>query len=553
MPNKKISKFTNKFGNKLRRWIIPSLVVLLLGIFASLSLIESSHESATADEVSHIPAGISYVQTDDFRINSEHPVLIKYLSGLSAQFVAHPKLDTNWPSFKNDQEYDFGRHLLYFTPGNDADKIVFWGRLPVLILAMSLGLVIFFWAQSMFGATVGLLALAFYSLDPSMIAFSHLVTFDLPMAAFVAAMAYCLWLAYQKHASWKYKLAGLFLGLALATKISAVSAVVMLLILLIPAALKFKQTQRERLRFYFNHLGLVYLSAFITVWLTYLVIQGSKVWQHANLLPGSFTESLYQGLRRYGAYKPMYLGGYYSNSGQVWFFPGSFIIKSTLVVLLVTVCGLIYVKKNKYYRLSNTMMFLVLPIVVTLVLVMETQFAVGLRLIFVIYPFLFILLGRAGYLLIKNYKHGYSWLALGAAYYVFTLASAYPNYLAYSNELFGGRKNSYRYLADSNLDWGQGLKQLKAYTDKHCISNLPIIYFGMAEPAYYGFKTIDIGIAPFDKHWLNRRIPRRGGWLAVSASIANYSGLNKVNYKIRGVYPIDTVAGSILIYQIPEH
>ena len=33
--------------------------------------------------------------------------------------------------------------------------------------------------------------------------------------------------------------------------------------------------------------------------------------------------------------------------------------------------------------------------------------------------------------------------------------SIYPHYLAHFNEAVGGPRNGYRYLVDSNLDWGQ--------------------------------------------------------------------------------------------------
>jgi hypothetical protein len=143
-------------------------------------------------------------------------------------------------------------------------------------------------------------------------------------------------------------------------------------------------------------------------------------------------------------------------------------------------------------------------------------------------------------------------LAVIVAYYAFTLVSAYPNYLAYSNEIFGGRQNGYRYLADSNLDWGQGLKELKTYAEQHHIVHMPIIYFGWAAPNYYSFNEIAGGFPPFDNDWLEQRLPKSGGWLAVSASIADYSGLHKVDYRIRGVYPKDIVGGSILVYKLPS-
>ncbi len=54
---------------------------------------------------------------------------------------------------------------------------------------------------------------------------------------------------------------------------------------------------------------------------------------------------------------------------------------------------------------------------------------------------------------------GQSFLLL-IAWLVAETAFAYPNYLAYFNETVGGPKNGYKYVTDSNVDWGQDLKRL---------------------------------------------------------------------------------------------
>jgi hypothetical protein len=61
--------------------------------------------------------------------------------------------------------------------------------------------------------------------------------------------------------------------------------------------------------------------------------------------------------------------------------------------------------------------------------------------------------------------------------HVVSSARAYPNYMAYSNELWGGPANTHLYLTDSNTDWGQQLLAVKAYTDEHGIKNCWFAYF----------------------------------------------------------------------------
>ena len=56
------------------RWLF---VILLLGIMFVLGLFSLMGDSGTTDEVAHIPAGYSYLKYRDFRLNPEHPPLIK--------------------------------------------------------------------------------------------------------------------------------------------------------------------------------------------------------------------------------------------------------------------------------------------------------------------------------------------------------------------------------------------------------------------------------------------------------------------------------------------
>jgi tetratricopeptide (TPR) repeat protein len=61
-------------------------------------------------------------------------------------------------------------------------------------------------------------------------------------------------------------------------------------------------------------------------------------------------------------------------------------------------------------------------------------------------------------------------------------------YLAYSNELWGGPSQTYRYLTDSNADWGQQLKAVKKYLESRHTQDCWFAYFAavVVDPTYYG-------------------------------------------------------------------
>ena len=62
-----------------------------------------------------------------------------------------------------------------------------------------------------------------------------------------------------------------------------------------------------------------------------------------------------------------------------------------------------------------------------------------------------------------------------------------PHYLAFFNTVSGGPEKGPEYLLDSNIDWGQDLKNLRRWLDQHGYKKVCLSYFGQADRVYYGF------------------------------------------------------------------
>jgi hypothetical protein len=60
-----------------------------------------------------------------------------------------------------------------------------------------------------------------------------------------------------------------------------------------------------------------------------------------------------------------------------------------------------------------------------------------------------------------------------------------PHYLSFFNVLAGGPNNGWRYLTDSNIDWGQDLPALRDLIQKQNLGRIKLAYFGTAHPSYY--------------------------------------------------------------------
>jgi hypothetical protein len=80
---------------------------------------------------------------------------------------------------------------------------------------------------------------------------------------------------------------------------------------------------------------------------------------------------------------------------------------------------------------------------------------------------------------------------------VVSAVAAFPHYLSYFNFAAGGPEKGYRWLIDSNLDWGQDLPGLKKYLDEHNMKKIKLGYFGRVDPRIYG---INYSLAEKEPH-----------------------------------------------------
>lgn len=229
-------------------------------VFAASVISFSRHASATFDEVAHLSAGFSYLRWNDYRLNPEHPPLVKKLAALplmwqtvwpgksvlldanaalTAKSADEQALGRAWGLAleDSDKEWPFGRLFLYgvrddFTPPttappdsaaffNHADRLLFSARMPVMLLGVGLAVLIFLWSRECFGFWGGVLSLALYCFDPNFIAHSGLVTTDLGVALFIFGAVYFLWRTCSRLNGLNVVLFLAFFGLAFATKFSA--------------------------------------------------------------------------------------------------------------------------------------------------------------------------------------------------------------------------------------------------------------------------------------------------------------------------------------------
>src|SRR5579872_1110588 len=192
----------------------------LLIIMSMLAGGAALRESATVDEVTHVGAGLSYLQRLDLRLNPEHPPLAKILAAipLAIRGVHADYSSAAWnlsSDFSNafTAQWMFGDAVLGRWNGWKATLM--WARFPMLILMLALGWFVFLYGCRLGGPQGGLLCLAAYVTTPAFLVFGPLVLTDLPVTLFSLV---ALWQLGEIWAAPSHKNAMLF-GLAMGASV----------------------------------------------------------------------------------------------------------------------------------------------------------------------------------------------------------------------------------------------------------------------------------------------------------------------------------------------
>ncbi len=475
-----------------RRAAPLALLLLFALLLQGLAFIGES--SQTSDEGAHLAAGYSYLKTGDFRLNVEHPPLIKELAAapLLGLDLAFP-----WgPLWDDAEEWNIGRIFVHENRVPN-DTILFLARLPMLGLSLLLGWAIFRWARRLFGPGGALLSLGLYAFDPNVVAHSCLVTTDLGVTLFIFLAVYALWCWAERPVPRTLGLAGLALGGAFASKFTAlwllpIFAALGVVLILTGAPLPRRPWTARSATAGADAPARARILSFAAATLVIAGIACLVVLAcYAGTGLPAFARGLQTGLSHSSKGHVAYLMGRLSDSGWWYYFLFAFLVKTPIgtlaaVLLAIAACG-------AGRRLATrTELFLFVPILVVVAITCFWKVNIGLRHLLPIYPFLYVAAGRIA----APHLGGVPWGRLGRA---LPVAAALcigsdvvealriaPHDLAYFNAFVGGPENGHRYLLDSNLDWGQSAKALRRYLGSVRVPTIYLAFAGNSDPWYYG-------------------------------------------------------------------
>jgi 4-amino-4-deoxy-L-arabinose transferase-like glycosyltransferase len=499
----------------ISRILVAAAVAGFTCILAAEVTLASRKLSATWDEPYNLLAGIRYWQAGDFGINPEHPPLAKLAATLPllGMRLKVPFLGSNISGPNCNIQ---GRALVF---GNDADAILLRSRLAVAGFALVLIFLLFEAGHRMFGPGVAWLAVVLALFEPNLLAHSALVTADFGLACLYFAGVYALWRVAERPTAWRLIGCGVACGMALAVKHSGIFLIPTLILLVAVeivwqfsrAALNETQVLARATLHWIARLAIIGALALVVLWgfyrfqyaarpdglrlsptlsMTLLGLSGHTsrpllaIAARFKLLPESYLYGLSGVLAVNASPRIAFLLGRLYPRAFWYYFPVTVLIKSTLGFLALLILALARLRawSGESYRKAA---YLLIPPALFLGVNLTSAINIGIRHILPIYPFL-ILAAAAGAWELAGRRR--AWAVVIAAlvgFHVVSSLHAHPNYLAYSNGLWGGTSRTYRLLSDSNVDWGQGLIQAREYLARRNIRDCWFAYYGSADPGYY--------------------------------------------------------------------
>jgi hypothetical protein len=563
------------------RAFFPWIAFALIAVYALQLGVHLARTSVTYDEKVFILAGYRYWKCSDFSINPAHPPLSKLVAAFPLRTKA---LVDAAPGCGAQVPTTYGGYLqaAQFLIANGIDSVVIPARWAEVCFSLLLAATMLVAVRRMFGWREALVALALLAFEPVLIAHGSIATTDMPLASTFFIAVFVFYLFCEKPTVLRALGLGFAIGAALACKHPALPAM-SLLCALLPVSVWLARGEASarsvKLRTQLLHtasgFAVALLLGWICLWGTYRfhyyalpnarqetmpfeTLPAATFGLAARLEPvvgwmraaHAFPESYLYGLAdilQENSSNPMVLFGKTYSHGSWFYFPIAFTIKTSLPLLLLLCIGLF--SASLYRRRPKEMAFLLIPAFGYFAFAMASGLDIGIRHVLPAYPF-FIAIAAAGACELMR-RFPIAWTAIVALLTFGAIDSArtLPNDMAFSNELWGGTNNTYKFLSDSNVDWGQNLKQVRTYIDAHHIQQCWIAANGTPEVA---LATLPCRLLPAPFQPMDRPIDDIPATIEGTVFLSNET----LPVEYPGIYssiaeskPLELLGGATFVYQ----
>ena len=555
-------------------------------VFLSLLLVRdhARDDSLSADEPVHILSGWLEVSGRNAIVNIEHPPLAKMLAGIALSSLPIPPPPPTIPM--GSDFTDFG-HAFLFQGSVSPDAIAAAARAPFRGVLACLLVLLFAAAWSRSGPDAALFALALVALDPNFVAHAGVVHTDIGAALGFLATVLSWEAARRRPTLLRHALAALALGLALATKFSAILLPPILLLQSLVAARRDPHPGRAVSRTLLG-LAAVGIGALLVVVAMYAPLTARMDPNHQrvvihemvagrgapklsaaieSVVPFSRPLAHYLGglasvLRQNAVGGGVnYLFGKSSVHGFPFYFFAAFALKSTIAFLVVTAMTLAFFLRRPA-TFSEEARLLLLPPAVLFLSSVGSAYNIGIRHMLPVYPFL-ALAGASVFARVARRRGPHERANPAAAALLvlpllcgYELIRIHPHELSYFNPLAGGPENGRKLLSDSNVDWGLDLKRLARELARRGAARPTIVYFG-GDDVLYRTGVPDFAAEPRVQPGL---VAISAFQLAVGPEFHEYHGAHDVAAALRALNaqiaargrPVGRVGYSIYLFDLPS-
>jgi len=486
--------------------IFSLILLLLVGSAIVRSAVATRLDSFTLDEAYHIAAGVSYVTRNDFRLNPEHPPLVKLWVGtvmsltgfhLSPFRQMHDKFD----------ERRFAQQDVFLN--NDPDSVQRRSRLAMWALNGLLLVTLGFALRRVFNRTIALGTILFLAIDPTVAAHFPVVMTDLPVALLAATT---ITLASQLLRAWQWKdvcLCLLALGLTLSAKHSGL--VIWMFVALAGMSLAIfplRQSNVQLVPRRLLKLSVVLLGALVVLWALYSFRfhesrDGSETFNRLltdkiadvespayrlalhqmaflHAMPRAYiwglADTVHAGLEG-RAISQLAFGRLYYNKAPRFFFPGVLAVKLPIGLSILGLLGVwFFVRRRLPSDWEMPLLTMLAALVWFLAVLSSGATYGGVRHALPVLALFSIFGGVTAHVTLSSGSKAMNAVAILAllAACVSALPAVRP--WEYYNEFVGGNSNAYQYFDDEGIDLGQRAKELANYYQQNVFPSREIPY-----------------------------------------------------------------------------
>lgn len=504
-------------------------------LWLALAFSSARYKTVVIDECPHIAAGLTAIEHFDFRINPEHPPLIKVLSVLPVYLFARPDLTmindeegtavSHWLKVRQNE---LGFYLIFRRSANPQRLIAIARIVPILIGLLG-GWLAFLWGRELTrrfeGGLVSASLLVFY---PEYIGHARFVTLDVPTLVACGGISWCAFLWWKRPDLKRLSLlaAVCAAGSQVKLPVSAFAAFTCFTLF----GLSFFSGRRVRPRQALLLIAVVALSGYLAAWAGAgfrfsAIPEGADIWGSINHLstitePDSkpllrfahehrlLPETTLATLNHLGSFRGrrVYLMGNYALEGWYSYFFVTALVKTPLLVLagwgglLWTLCRFLGRRKASLtfsWRLQRGLILFV-PFAVLFAMLVHSRINIGHRHMLFLYFPLSVLLGAlvtrwlfdpAPPLALARARRAAAALLLAS--HAGAIVFSYPHYATYVNVFFRDPYTARQFVLDSNVDWGQDIPLLAAALEQLPYDGVNLALFTSSNWETYGIEEFN--------------------------------------------------------------